>query len=163
MRSEIVQRRMKEVLRVDSINRSQGDFLASHVPFQRMIVVNGHDAMQARTEISEEEVFQKFFDNPEMADQHQLMIVEGASGAGKSHFIRWIHAKLKNLEDPNEVILLIRRSDNTLKGTIKQLLAIDEVQSIQNREVYERLVRANQAISEQKLKAQIYHRFLAEI
>ena len=163
MRSEIVQRRMKEVLRVDSINSSQGDFLASHVPFQRMIVVNGHDAMQTRTEISEEEVFQKFFDNPEMADQHQLMIVEGASGAGKSHFIRWICAKLKNLENPNEVILLIRRSDNTLKGTIKQLLAIDEVQSIQNREVYERLVRANQAISEQKLKAQIYHRFLAEI
>ncbi len=163
MRSEIVQRRMKEVLRVDSINSSQGDFLASHVPFQKMIVINGHDAMQTRTEISEEEVFQTFFDAPDMADQHQLMIVEGASGAGKSHFIRWIHAKLKNLEDPNEVILLIRRSDNTLKGTIKQLLAIDEVQSIQNREVYERLVRANQAISEQKLKAQIYHRFLAEI
>lgn len=163
MRSEIVQRRMKEVLRVDSINSSQGDFLASHVPFQKMIVVNGHDAMQTRTEISEEAVFQNFFDNPEMADQHQLMIVEGASGAGKSHFIRWIHARLKNLGDPNEVILLIRRSDNTLKGTIKQLLAIDEVQGIQNREVYERLVRANQAISEQKLKAQIYHRFLAEI
>ncbi len=163
MRSEIVQRRMKEVLRVDSINSSQGDFLASHVPFQKMIVINGHDAMQTRTEISEEAVFQTFFDNPEMADQHQLMIVEGASGAGKSHFIRWIHARLKNLGDPNEVILLIRRSDNTLKGTIKQLLAIDEVQSIQNREVYERLVRANQSISEQKLKAQIYHRFLAEI
>lgn len=163
MRSEIVRCRMKEVLRVDSINSSQGDFLASHVPFQKMIVVNGHDAMQTRTEISEEAVFQTFFDNPEMADQHQLMIVEGASGAGKSHLIRWIHAKLKNLGDPNEVILLIRRSDNTLKGTIKQLLAIDEVRNIQNREVYERLVRANQAISEQKLKAQIYHRFLAEI
>lgn len=163
MRAEIVKKRMKDVLRVDSITSSQGDFLATHVPFQKMLVTGGHGEMKTVTEISEEEVFQKYFDSSSMIDQHQLLIVEGSSGAGKSHFIRWICAKLENMENPDEVILLVRRSDNTLKGTIKQLLQMKEVQHIQNHEIYERLVKANQTISEQKLKYQIFHRFLVEI
>jgi hypothetical protein len=59
--------------------------------------------------------------------------------------------------------MLIRRSDNTLKGTIKQLLEIPEIQNIKNRDAYERLVKANQAISEQKFKDSIYQSFLVEI
>ena len=127
MRAEIVKKRMKDVLRVESITSSQGDFLATHVPFQKMLVTGGHGEMKTVTEISEEEVFQKYFDSSSMIDQHQLLIVEGSSGAGKSHFIRWICAKLENMENPDEVILLVRRSDNTLKGTIKQLLQMKEV------------------------------------
>lgn len=163
MRSELVRQRLKDVLRVDSINSSKGDFLATHVPFKKMHVIHGHGTLQTVQEISEEAVFQTYFDNDSAREQHQLMIVEGSSGAGKSHFIRWIHARLTNLSLPDEVILLIRRSDNTLKGTIKQLLEMEEVQHIQNKEIYERLVKANQTISEQKLKYQIYHQFLVEI
>ena len=163
MRKEIARQRMKDVLRVDSINSTLGDLLATHVPFRRMTVTSGHGALERVTEISEEQVFQTYFDEGSRLDQHQFMIVEGASGAGKSHFIRWIDAKLRSPERPDEVILLIRRSDNTLKGTLRQLLACDEVKHIRNREVYERLIKADQTISEQKLKVQIYYHFLGEV
>lgn len=58
---------------------------------------------------------------------------------------------------------MIRRSDNTLKGTIKQFLNIEEVKNIKNKDIYERLVKANQNVSEQKFKYEIYHKFLVEI
>ncbi len=165
MRSELVKKRMKEVLMVDSINSSDGDFLATHVPFQNIAVRHGIGSNQVTSSISEEDLYHTYFANSSIADQHQLLIVEGSSGAGKSHFIRWIHARLMSDKEENqsEVVLLIRRSDNTLKGTIKQLLAIDAVKNIQNKDAYERLVKANQTISEDKFKYQIYHSFLAEI
>lgn len=163
MRTELVRKRYKDVLRMDSITTTQGDFLGTHVPFSKMTVERGQGTARTVQTISEDTAFQTYFDDPTMLDQHQLMIVEGSSGAGKSHFIRWLHAKLINREDSDEVILLIRRSDNTLKGTIRQLLAIDEVKNLRNKELYERLVKANQTISEQKLKIEIFHRFLAEV
>jgi hypothetical protein len=128
-----------------------------------MVVTSGHGAMQKKTEVSEEKVFETCFNDPAQLDQHQLIIVEGSSGAGKSHFIRWIDARLRNQDNPDEVVLLIRRSDNTLKGTIKQLLQIEEVKQIQNRDIYERLVKADQTISEKELKYQIFHQFQAVI
>ncbi len=76
-----------------------------------------------------------------------------------------MYAKLNRNEEytDSEKVLLIRRSDNTLKGTIKQLLEIEEVKNLKNKEVYERLVKANQTISEQKFKSEIYHKFIVEI
>ncbi len=58
---------------------------------------------------------------------------------------------------------MCRRSDNTLKGTIKQLLEKTEVASIPNKELYERLVNATSTISESKLMNAIYHQFIVEI
>lgn len=158
MNISVAKQRMGEVLAVDSINSTQFDFLATHVPFRKIVLKTGKNGINE--DISEDEIYDKLF-SPEGMNRHQLIIVEGPSGAGKSHFIRWIHAKLA--EQENEVVLLIRRSDNTLKGTIRQLLEIDEIKSIANKDAYERLLRANQTISDQKFKKEIYHRFLVEI
>lgn len=158
MNISVAKLRMNEVLAVDSINSTQFDFLATHVPFRKIVLKTGKNGVNEN--ISEDEVFDKLF-SPDSMKWHQLVIVEGPSGAGKSHFIRWVHAKL--VEHENEVVLLIRRSDNTLKGTIRQLLEIDEIKSIANKDAYERLVKANQTISDQKFKTEIYHRFLVEI
>lgn len=104
------------------------------------------------------------FAERDVYDRHQFIIVEGASGSGKSHFIRWLNAKLQPfVEGGSDVVLLLRRSDNTLKGTIRQLLSLDAVQGIRNRDAYERLVRANQTISETKFKEKIYAEFIVEI
>lgn len=70
-------------------------------------------------------------------------MVIGSSGAGKSHLIRWFDAKIERQKPESEVVLFVRRSDNTLKGTIKQLLEKTEVASIPNKELYERLVNAS--------------------
>ena len=163
MNKQIALKRLKDVLNVDSINSTQADFLSTHVPFRKITVTNDLSGTPVSDYISEDEVFDKYFNNSEMLNEHQLIVVDGSSGSGKSHFIRWIEAKLSVLDFQNDVVLMIRRSDNTLKGTIKQFLNIEEVKNIKNKDIYERLVRANQNVSEQKFKYEIYHKFLVEI
>ena len=162
MNVEVVKNRISRVLRVDSIDSTEYDFLATHVPFRRINVITHHGSIPEEIEKTEEEVYRDIFVNTD-SNEHQFIIVEGSSGAGKSHFIRWLNARLNVNDLRNDVVLLIRRSDNTLKGTIRQLLEINEVKKIANKEIYERLVRANQTISEQKFKSTIYHQFIIEI
>lgn len=163
MNSQITKKRIKDVLNVDSIDSTQADFLATHVPFRKITVTNDLSGQPISEYISEEEIFSKYFANSDMYDRHQLIVVDGSSGSGKSHFIRWIHAKLTAPENQKDVILLIRRSDNTLKGTIKQFLQNEEVKNLKNKDIYERLVKANKNISEERFKYEIYHKFLVEI
>lgn len=163
MNKEVMLTRLKDVLNVDSINSSQADFLSTHVPFREITVTNDLSGTPISERISEEDIFNKYFEDSSKYNQHQLIVVDGSSGSGKSHFIRWIQAKLSANEIKNDVVLMIRRSDNTLKGTIKQFLNIEEVKNIRNKDIYERLVKANQNVSEQKFKFEIYHKFLVEI
>jgi hypothetical protein len=163
MNRQVASSRLKDVLNVDSINSTQADFLSTHVPFQKITVTNELTGTPISDYISEEQIFNKYFNNSDMYNRHQLIVVDGSSGSGKSHFIRWISAKLNAQEEQKDVVLMIRRSDNTLKGTIKQFLDIEEVKNIKNKDIYERLVRANQNVSEQRFKYEIYHKFLVEI
>ena len=163
MDSAIAKRRISQVLRVDSIDSTDSDFLATHVPFRKIVVATKSGDQFEETYKSEEDIYRDIFNNDLTRNEHQFIIVEGSSGAGKSHFIRWLYAMLSAKEEKDDVVLLIRRSDNTLKGTIRQLLEIKEVKEISNKEAYERLVKANQAITESKFKSTIYHQFIVEI
>ena len=141
MKLQIAKNRAREVINVDSINNEVYDFMATHIPFSNITYRVGVNVVK-RDSISETDVFYKLFEDGSVADKHQLIIVEGSSGSGKSHFIRWLYTNLlaKNSGERDE-ILLIRRSENTLKGTIKQLLGIDAVKNLKNRDIYERLVK----------------------
>lgn len=163
MNITIARERRADILKVDSINSTNADFMITHVPF-RSICVKKNLASDQREHIPEEEVYTRFFGDSDMYNKHQFIIVEGSSGSGKSHFIRWLNAKLQTFVDNGtDVVLLIRRSDNTLKGTIRQLLKINEVNAIKNKDAYDRLVQANQTISEAKFKEKIYSEFIVEI
>lgn len=162
MNSMIVRERLSSVIKPDSITSSQGDFLATHVPVKKLHLLNKFDVHPSGGDnYSEEEVFNKFILNP--LNQHQFISVYGQSGTGKSHLIRWFETRFEQQKPENEVVLFIRRSDNTLKGTIRQLLEKPEVQEIANKEIYERLIRASTYLSENKLKDTIYHNFIIEI
>ena len=165
MNTEIAKKRINQVLRVDSIDSTDSDFLATHVPLRKIAVKTQRNGSFDEVIRSEEDIYKDIFENEYAKDEHQLVIVEGSSGAGKSHFIRWIGARLAaNPENrENDAIILIRRSDNTLKGTIRQLLDMNEVRELADKEAYERLVNADQVISEQKFKLTIYHSFIVEI
>ena len=160
---DIIKNRIREVIMVDSINSSQSDFLATHVPFKKIKIINGLGQNANTLLYSEDAFYEKYFCDEKIYDQHQLIIVEGSSGTGKSHFIRWLNAKLLTNGNNNDVVLLIRRDDNTLKGTIQQLLKIDEIKNIHSKDTYDRLIKANQTISDFKFKNQIFHQFLVEI
>jgi len=163
MNTAIAKKRISQVLRVDSIDNTDSDFLATHVPFRKIVVTTKSGDQFEESYKSEEDIYRDIFNNDLTHNEHQFVIVEGSSGAGKSHFIRWLYAMLSAKEEKDDVVLLIRRSDNTLKGTIRQLLEIKEVKEISNKEAYERLAKANQAITESKFKSTIYHQFIVEI
>ncbi len=162
MDSNIARERISYVVKPDSITASQGDFLATHVAIKRIHLLNKLVLMPTGGKVySEEDVYKKFVLNPE--NRHQFIAVYGQSGTGKSHLIRWLEARYRYDRPSNEVVLFIRRSDNTLKGTIRQLLNTPEIQDIANKEVYDRLVRATVYEDEAKLKGRIYHDFINEI
>lgn len=162
MNSDIARERISYVARPDSITSSEGDFLATHVAVKRLKVLEKFDiSPTGGKSYSEEDIFKQYVLNPE--DKHQFIVVYGQSGTGKSHLIRWFAARYEQNKPKDEVVLFIRRSDNTLKGTIRQLLEKPEVQGISNKEVYERLVKAAVSVEENKLKDLIYHNFIIEI
>lgn len=162
MNSKIAKQRLSEVVRMDTITNSYGDFMATHMPFKNIQLQEEYDVnTTAAKTYTEEEIFKKIVLNPK--DQHQFVLVIGSSGAGKSHLIRWFDAKIKKLKPENEVVLFVRRSDNTLKGTIKQLLEKPEIASIPNKDVYKKLVDATASISENKLKDKIYYQLIIEL
>lgn len=154
--------RLSSVVKPDSITASQGDFLATHVPLKRIHTLNKFELNPiGGTDYTEEDIYRQYILNPE--DKHQFITVYGQSGTGKSHLIRWFEARYEHDRPDNEVVLFIRRSDNTLKGTIRQLLEKPEVQGIANRAVYDRLVKAAVFVDAEKLKDMIYHNFIIEI
>lgn len=167
MNSEIAKERMSEVVRVDTITTSEADFLATHVKMKYLNICDNHNEFafekgnknfNENAKSTEDEIYNKYICNPE--NNHQFILVVGDNGTGKSHLIRWFDAKLKQESLENEVVLFIRRSDNSLKGTIKQLLEKPEVQNIPNKDIYERLVKANATLNEEIFKDRIYHNFI---
>lgn len=162
MNLSIAKERLAAVVKPDSVTASQGDFLATHVEIKKLVLLNKFEFVpDSQKYTSEENIYKKFIINP--TNRHQFIVVYGQSGTGKSHLIRWFEARYKSDRPDDEVVLFIRRSDNTLKGTIRQLLEKPEVQDIGNKEIIKRLANASVAVPEDKLKDMIYHNFIIEV
>lgn len=162
MNLSVAKERLAAVVKPDSITASQGDFLTTHVAIKKLVLLNKFELVPtSKKYTSEEDIYEKFITNP--TNRHQFIVVFGQSGTGKSHLIRWFEARYKADQPDDEVVLFIRRSDNTLKGTIRQLLQKPEVQEISNKDIIKRLANASTAVPEDKLKDMIYHNFIIEI
>lgn len=162
MNLSIAKDRLAAVVKPDSITTSQGDFLVTHVEIKKLALLNKFEFVPTpKKYTSEDAIYKQYVLNPN--NQHQFIVVYGQSGTGKSHLIRWFEAKYQTDKPEDEVVLFIRRSDNTLKGTIRQLLQKPEVQEISNKEIIKRLSNASSAVPEDKLKDMIYHDFIIEI
>lgn len=166
MNIEIARKRYMDVIRPDVMHNSQGDFLATHVPMKKLYVTE-HLTDQAdvpdqdkKSPKTEEEVYDRFMGEKE---EDQFVLVIGDSGAGKSHLIRWMNTVLEIRKPDNEIVLPIRRADNTLKGTIRQLIELPEVKELPNRELYKKLASATTTVPEKELKETIYYQFIIQI
>lgn len=159
MNIEVAKVRYKNVFRPDVINNTQGDFLATHVPMKNLYVTDHAELtpQDRKHPLTEEEVFKQFF-SP--SDDDQFVLVKGVSGAGKSHLIRWFYTMLLLRKRDDEIVLPIRRAENTLKGTIKQLIEMPEVKNLPNKELYKKLVSASMTMPEIELKNTIYYTFV---
>ena len=88
MNIDIAKKRISQVLRIDSIDSTDSDFLATHVPFRNIVVSTRSGDKFEEKNRSEELIFKDIFEGEFRREQHQFIIVEGSSGAGKSHFIK---------------------------------------------------------------------------
>ena len=136
MNSKIAKARLNAIVKPDANNTAIEDFFATHVPLKHLQVVDQFSLAPPVGNFRDEiEIFEDYVKNPE--NKHQMIVVYGQSGTGKSHLIRWFKEMLVNEQLDHEVILYISRSDNTLKGTIKQLLQKEELRNIEgNEELY---------------------------
>lgn len=75
MNISIAKKRMSRVLAVDSINSSQADFLATHVPFRKVTLSSNVNGNSVKEYLSESDVYSKLF-NQEKSDEHRFVIVE---------------------------------------------------------------------------------------
>lgn len=162
MNSQIAKERISYVAKTDSITASQGDFLATHVAIKRLFALDKFSIGPSKeTFYTEEQLFKTLISNPD--NKHQFIAVYGQSGTGKSHLIRWFEARYSQNKPEDEVVLFVRRSDNTLRGTIKQLLEKPEIKGISNRDVIEKLIKATASLDQNRLKDLIYYNFIIEI
>ena len=82
MDSQVAKKRIGDVIRVDTITSSQADFLATHVEVKNIQLTKSYDGKVLKT-LSEQEALTNYVYNPK--DEHQLILVVGLSGTGKSH------------------------------------------------------------------------------
>lgn len=159
MNIEVARHRYKDVFLPDVIDNSQGDFLAKHVPIKNLLLLD-HDEpndSDKKHPMTEEAIYEQVFS---IKDDDQFVLVKGVSGAGKSHLIRWFESMLQIHKQDNEIVLYIRRADNTLKGTIKQLVELDEIKNLSNHDLYKKIASASTTIPELELKNTIYYAFI---
>ena len=159
MNKEIALQRYKDVFLPDVIDNSKGDFLTKHVPMKNIFFTD-HDELvenDKKSSLNEEQLYELVFSQQE---EDQFILVKGASGAGKSHLIRWFHYMLEIRKPESEIILYIRRADNTLKGTIRQLLDLEQVKNLPNKDLYKKLASASTTVPELELKNTIYYGFV---
>ena len=63
MNTDIAKKRIGQVLRIDSIDSTDSDFLATHVPFRKIVVGTRSGEQFEETYKSEDEIYKDLF-NP---------------------------------------------------------------------------------------------------
>lgn len=157
-----VRERAEALIKKSATVTNLDDFLITHVPFKELkYCPSGIDSKITKS-FSEEELFEGFIQ--ENRNKHNLIVVQGNNGSGKSHFIRWLKYKYDNdLNDDSEISILIERNYNTLQGTIEQLLNNEVIQRYVNREYLNKLNEAGNSISTDKFLTMMNFTFVTEI
>ncbi|EPB8165281.1 hypothetical protein ACSXDQ_03025 [Clostridium perfringens] len=161
MDKQLMRKRINEVIKTDATVVELQDFMATHMPFKKLkYYIGGIDAIKGK-ELTEEEFFYEFIEDTK--DKHNFIVVQGDNGSGKSHFIRWIKNKIESEElFPNDVVILIERSQNTLQATIKQLINNKIIQEFLSEEEKIKLKNTGVELSEEKFTSMINYNFIIE-
>ena len=139
-------------------------FMATHVPFRDLEFFDfgftGSGVVNQYT-IHEEELYKKYILNK--SSKHQMLIVRGSNGTGKSHLICWLYNRFvndKNNYNPSkERVIFLRRLGNTIRGAMQQILDEGIVQDKELKDKIGKFVNADKSQSESQLKTTIYTEF----
>ena len=161
MNNKII-KRIAKVIATNAISVDKNGFLATHTPFKNLkYTVSGREVNNPKI-LSEEDIFSKYI--LEQQERHNFIVVQGDNGSGKSHFIRWIKEKYENEIDlSKEALIFISRGQNTLKGTLEQIINSDVFDEKFRDEKLKSFTQANENLSESFLKTNIILQFAGAI
>ena len=153
-------------IKTDDMATEDAYFMATHMPFAQLEVLEGGQTTAAPDYLSEEEVFEKLVYNPE--NLHRLIIVRGNNGTGKSHLIRYLKARLENspstIYDPRtEQLIFLRRLNNSVRGVFSQLLDQKVIQDPDVEEKMKKFVHSSEAMGEDELKTKLWLAYVGTV
>ena len=141
-------KREKTITKIASLGEASRDrFLATHSPITNL------EKVGLQGKVSEETAFQDIID---FSTKEATIVVKGAPGTGKSHFINWLKLRCDYAQHDdklsNTTVVLIQRRTGSLKDTLEQLIA----QLPDDLQVYLEPVRsAVTALSNDELKTRL--------
>lgn len=103
----------RTVFRTEALEGNDAVFLATHSPIIGFDI-DGRDQGEIY-ERTEQAILDTLSDTNR---KHAFCVVQGEPGSGKSHLIRWLSV---NWPHASDLKLLLRRSDGSLEGALKQL------------------------------------------
>ncbi|HEO8419781.1 TPA: hypothetical protein VBX77_001753 [Yersinia enterocolitica] len=153
--------RLDEVIVNDATYTSPAEFLATHMPFKNLKYTSSGIGDDIEKSISEE-VF--FFEHLlKQSHKHNFIVVQGNSGSGKSHFIRWVMERYELNKEKDDVIVSIKRHQNTLKSAIAQILQSDVFSELKDNEISQKLSNAKELLDDSELLYSIKNNFLTKL
>lgn len=162
MNNNDIKRRIAQVITTNAISVNRNEFLATHTPFKNLkYTISGREVSNPKV-ISEDDIFAEYI--VKQQDRHNFMVVQGDNGSGKSHFIRWVKEKYENeIDMEREALIFISRGQNTLKGTLEQIINSDVFDEKFREEKLKKFMQANESLSESFLKTNIILQFAGAI
>lgn len=162
---ECSERMDKYVIKKDGTAVDNEYFMATHVPFRELAFHESGDNDSKSVHLTEEEIYDRYIVN--RANRHQMIIVRGTNGTGKSHLICWLHNRLvsdkENYNPDAEKVIFLRRLGNTVRGAIQQILDEGLVQDHELREKFEKFCSADRSQSEEEFKTSIYSEYVNKV
>lgn len=162
MNNNDIKKRIAQVITTNAISVNRNEFLAIHTPFKNLkYTISGRSVVNPKV-INEDEIFREYI--VKQQDRHNFIVVQGDNGSGKSHFIRWIKEKYQNeIAMEKEALIFISRGQNTLKGTLEQIINSDVFDEKFREEKLKKFMQANESLSESFLKRNIILQFAGAI
>lgn len=140
-------------------------FMATHVPFRDLEFVEFGDTESKSIHLNEEQIYDQYIVN--RANRHQMLIVRGTNGTGKSHLICWLHNRFvgdkENYDQNKEKVIFLRRLGNTVRGAVQQMLDEGLVQDSDLREKFAKFCSAAESQSETEFKTSIYNEYAKRV
>lgn len=140
-------------------------FMATHVPFKELEFIEFGDTESKPINLTEEQIYDKYIVNK--TNKHQMIIVRGMNGTGKSHLICWFYNRFindkTNYDGDKEKVIFLRRLGNTVRGAVQQMMDEGLVQDKELREKFMKFCDAAESQNESEFKTSIYSEYVKRV
>lgn len=162
---EAAARMENHVIKKDSTSTDSDYFMATHVPFQSLEFIASGDTGLSPRRLTEEDIYHNCF--AANSNHHQMIMVRGTNGTGKSHLICWLYNRLifdrEHYDPEKEKVVFLRRLRNTSRGAIQQMLEAGLIQDPELQEKFRKFVSMSLSQGEDEFKTTIYHTYITKV